>query len=62
MLDATIDRDDARLVGAFNEPRAAVRPPVIRLFFLVAVLDLLLEQAVFIIDAIAETWNAERRQ
>src|SRR6185503_20664408 len=53
VLDATVDRHHAGLVGARDLPGRAVDEPVIRLLALLAVLDLLAEEPELVVDAVA---------
>ena len=62
MLDAAVDRDEARLIRTRDLPGAALRQPVVRLLPLVAVVDFLLEQPVLVVDAVAAAGHSEGRQ
>ncbi len=54
MLDAAVKRNNAGFLGPLDLKRTGLGKPVIGFFLLVAVVDFLPEQAVFIMDAVAE--------
>ena len=62
VLDAAIDGDEARLLGPLDLPGRREGAPVVRLFPLVAVVDLLAEQPVVVVDAVAVAGHVERGQ
>ncbi len=62
VLDAAVDGDQARLLGPLDRPGRREREPVVRLLRLLAVLDLLAEQAVLVVDAVAVAGHVERGQ
>ena len=62
VLDAAIDGDEAGLLGPLDLPGRREGEPVVRLLLLLAVLDLLAEQAVLVVDAVAVAGHVERGQ
>ncbi len=62
MLDAPIKRYHDGILRPFDLPGRVVDAPVVGLFDLLAVADFLPEQAVFVIDAVAEARQGERGQ
>jgi hypothetical protein len=62
VLDSAVHRHQAGFLRPLDLPRRAERQPVVWLFFLIAVVDLLAEQAVLVIDAVAISRDVERRE
>ena len=60
VLDASVYGHETCLIGAGDLPGTALREPVIGPFPLVSVVDFLLEQTVFVIDAVAAGGHSER--
>ena len=52
VLDAAVQGHETSLIGMLDLPRAGLREPVLGLLALVSVIDFLLEQTIFVIDAV----------
>ena len=62
VLNPAVERNDDRFFGMLDLEGRAVGLPAVRLLALEAVDDLLPEQAVLVVDAVAVARHAERRQ
>ena len=62
VLDAAIQRDLHGVLRPIALPGRSVKSPCVGLLDLLAVADFLAEQAIFIVDAVAESGHAECRQ
>jgi hypothetical protein len=60
--DGAVDGDDERFVAALDEPRRAAVEPVVGLLVLEAVDEGLTEEAVLVVDAVAEAGIVQRGQ
>ncbi len=59
MFDAAVERNDTLFFRSGDGQWTCLGYPTIRLFLLIAVFDILLEQAVLVENAVSVTWNAE---
>src|SRR5262249_42207073 len=61
-LDVTVDRHDTRFIRALDLPGYTMGAPEIGLFFLIAVLNFLPEEAIVVVNAVPIAWHPERCQ
>src|SRR5436305_220360 len=57
---ASIDGDQAGFIRAFKHPGSSAGQPVVRLFPLIAVLDLLTEQPILVENTVAVSRHSQR--
>src|SRR5262249_2810651 len=60
VIHVAVDRYRARFIRALDLPGRAMGAPEVGLFFLIAVVDFLPEEAIVVVNAVAIAWHPER--